>query len=148
MQPSRETRIWNSTSQNLMIDLDPKEHRYHFWFDKKSLGATMNELFKAELRSRVGLRNVSSVQSEHKVDERSICSTNQNGKEVLKGLEIDNLWLLPADLDLAELRLIQQNWTRESSTESDWRSGHFDVVIRTLSLTRITYGERMIAKWV
>mgnify|MGYP002527111614 CR=1 FL=1 len=93
----------------LMIDLDPKGNvATTFGINKKTLGPTMNELFKGGVDgSPVGLNEclIGPDQLTEAMREAWKLHNPERKRGPPKGVSIDNLWLLPADLDLSGVEI-------------------------------------------
>ena len=146
-----------SARKVLLIDLDPKGNiATTFGVDKKALGPSMNELFKGGLEGSpvslaqcvlgpVNLTEAMRAAFEKQHPERK--------RGAPKNLRIDNLWLLPADLDLAGVeidlatRIGRENRLRMAMEGS---VGHFDVVIidTPAALGLLTVNALAAAQWV
>ena len=125
-----------SARKVLLIDLDPKGNiATTFEVDKTTLGPSMNELFKGGLEgSPVSLAQC--VLGPVNLTEAMRAAFEKQHPERKRGapkkLKIENLWLLPADLDLAGVeidlatRIGRENRLRMAMEDS---VGHFDVVI-------------------
>ena len=141
----------------LLVDLDPKGNvATTFGIDKKSLGPTMNELFKGGVDGAPVTLNdcllgpdrlTESMREAWKLHN----PTRKRGPP--KGISIENLWLLPADLDLSGVeidlatRIGRENRLKLALQDS---LGHFDVVIvdTPASLGLLTINALAAADWV
>ncbi len=146
-----------SARKVLLIDLDPKGNiATTFGVDKKTLGPSMNELFKGGLEgSPVSLAQC--VLGPVNLTEAMRAAFEKQHPERKRGaprkLKIENLWLLPADLDLAGVeidlatRIGRENRLRMAMEDS---VGHFDVVIidTPAALGLLTVNALAAAQWV
>ncbi|MED5455614.1 MAG: ParA family protein [Candidatus Thermoplasmatota archaeon] len=141
----------------LMIDLDPKGNiATTFGVDKKSLGATMNELFKAGIDGpevKIEECIIGPKQLTKSMKEAFVRQNPERKRGPPKGLEIDNLWLLPADLDLAGIEIdLATRIGRENRLQRAIQGavGHFDVVIidTPASLGLLTVNALVASNWV
>lgn len=146
-----------SARRVLLIDLDPKGNiATTFGVDKKSLGSTMNDLFKAGIDGP-SVRFSDCLLGPQALSE-SMCSAfmRQNPERKRgppKDLAIENLWLLPADLDLAGIEIdLATRIGRENRLRNAIHGavGHFDVVIidAPASLGLLTQNALAAADWV
>ena len=141
----------------LMIDLDPKGNiATTFGVDKKSLGATMNELFRAGIDGpEVRLEDciIGPKQLTESMKEAFVRQNPARKRGPPKGLKLDNLWLLPADLDLAGIEIdLATRIGRENRLQRAIQGavGHFDIVIidTPASLGLLTVNALVAANWV
>jgi len=130
-----------SARKVLLIDLDPKGNiATTFGVDKKTLGPSMNCVL-----GPVNLTEAMRAAFEKQHPERK--------RGAPKKLKIENLWLLPADLDLAGVeidlatRIGRENRLRMAMEDS---VGHFDVVIidTPAALGLLTVNALAAAQWV
>ena len=141
----------------LLVDLDPKGNvATTFGIDKKSLGPTMNELFKGGVDGSPVTLNECLLGPEvltGAMRESWKLHNPERKRGPPKGISIDNLWLLPADLDLSGVeidlatRIGRENRLKLALQES---VGHFDVVIvdTPASLGLLTINALAAANWV
>ena len=141
----------------LMIDLDPKGNiATTFGVDKRSLGATMNELFRAGIDGpEVRLEDciIGPKQLTESMKEAFVRQNPERKRGPPKGLKLDNLWLLPADLDLAGIEIdLATRIGRENRLQRAIQGavGHFDIVIidTPASLGLLTVNALVAANWV
>ncbi|DAC64798.1 MAG TPA: hypothetical protein D7I15_06760, partial [Candidatus Poseidoniales archaeon] len=141
----------------LLIDLDPKGNiATTFGIDKKKLGSTMNDLFKAgidgpSVRFADCLIGPKALTESMKEANRRQNPERKRGPP--KGLAVENLWLLPADLDLAGIEIdLATRIGRENRLRNAMQGaiGHFDVVIidTPASLGLLTVNALAAAQWV
>ncbi len=93
----------------LLIDLDPKGNvATTFGLDKKNIGLTMNELFKGEIEgSKLDI-------TEYLIGPQKITRAMRKSWRIHnpdrsrgppKNIEVKNIWILPADLDLSGIEI-------------------------------------------
>lgn len=141
----------------LLIDLDPKGNiATTFGVDKKSLGSTMNDLFKAGIDGP-SVRFSDCLLGPQALSESMRSAFMRQNPERKRGppkdLAVENLWLLPADLDLAGIEIdLATRIGRENRLRNAIQSaiGHFDVVIidAPASLGLLTQNALAAADWV
>ncbi|MCH2268615.1 ParA family protein [Candidatus Thalassarchaeum betae] len=141
----------------LLVDLDPKGNvATTFGIDKKSLGPTMNELFKGGLEGAPVTLNECLLGPDNLTEAMRAAWKRHNPERKRgppKGIAIDNLWLLPADLDLSgveidlAMRIGRENRLKVALEQA---AGHFDVVIvdTPASLGLLTVNALAAANWV
>ena len=141
----------------LLVDLDPKGNvATTFGIDKKSLGPTMNELFKGGVDGAPVALNDCLIGPDiltEAMRESWKLHNPERKRGPPKGVSIENLWLLPADLDLSGVeidlatRIGRENRLKLALQDS---LGHFDVVIvdTPASLGLLTINALAAADWV
>ena len=141
----------------LLIDLDPKGNvATTFGIDKRTLGPTMNELFKGGIDgTQVGLNQCllgpGNLTQSMKKSWRKHNPEKKRGPP--KEISINNLWILPADLDLSGVEIdLATRFGREARLKSVLVQAeeHFDVInIDTpASLGLLTTNALTAAQWV
>ncbi|MFL2962786.1 MAG: ParA family protein [Candidatus Thalassarchaeaceae archaeon] len=93
----------------LLIDLDPKGNvATTFGLDKKNIGLTMNELFKGEIEGS-GIDFTDYLIGPQKITRAMRIAWKSHNPERSRGppknIEVNNIWLLPADLDLSGIEI-------------------------------------------
>ena len=141
----------------LLVDLDPKGNvATTFGIDKRSLGPTMNELFKGGVDGAPVTLNECLLGPEN-LTEAMRAAWKLHHPERKRGppkdIAIDNLWLLPADLDLSGVEIdLATRIGRENRLKLalEQAVGHFDVVIvdTPASLGLLTVNALAAANWV
>ena len=141
----------------LLVDLDPKGNvATTFGIDKRSLGPTMNELFKGGVDGAPVTLNECLLGPDN-LTEAFLAAWKLHNPERKRGppkdIAIDNLWLLPADLDLSGVEIdLATRIGRESRLKLalEQAAGHFDVVIvdTPASLGLLTVNALAAANWV
>lgn len=141
----------------LLVDLDPKGNvATTFGIDKRSLGPTMNELFKGGVDGAPVTLNECLLGPEN-LTEAMRAAWKLHNPERKRGppkeIAIDNLWLLPADLDLSGVEIdLATRIGRENRLKLalEQAVGHFDVVIvdTPASLGLLTVNALAAANWV
>ncbi len=141
----------------LLIDLDPKGNiSTTFGLDKNSISLTMNELFRSEIEgSNI---NVKDFLVSPTIITKSMRSAweKHNPKKIRgapKNIEINNLWILPADLDLSGIEIdLATRMGRENRLEIAIRqiSMDFDIIIidTPASLGLLTINALAAAEWI
>ena len=141
----------------LLVDLDPKGNvATTFGIDKRSLGPTMNELFKGGVDGAPVTLNECLLGPENLTEAMRAAWKLHNPERKRgppKDIAIDNLWLLPADLDLSggeidlATRIGRENRLKLALEQA---AGHFDVVIvdTPASLGLLTVNALAAANWV
>ena len=141
----------------LLVDLDPKGNvATTFGIDKRSLGPTMNELFKGGVDGAPVTLNECLLGPENLTEAMRAAWKLHNPERKRgppKDIAIDNLWLLPADLDLSGVeidlatRIGHENRLKLALEQA---AGHFDVVIvdTPASLGLLTVNALAAANWV
>jgi len=141
----------------LLVDLDPKGNvATTFGIEKKSLGPTMNELFKGGVDGAPVALNDCLIGPDiltEAMRESWKMHNPERKRGPPKGISIENLWLLPADLDLSGVeidlatRIGRENRLKLALQDS---LGHFDVVIvdTPASLGLLTINALAAADWV
>jgi len=141
----------------LLVDLDPKGNvATTFGIDKRSLGPTMNELFKGGADGAPVTLNECLLGPENLTEAMRAAWKLHNPKRKRgppKDIAIDNLWLLPADLDLSGVEIdLATRIGRENRLKLalEQAAGHFDVVIvdTPASLGLLTVNALAAANWV
>jgi chromosome partitioning protein len=141
----------------LLVDLDPKGNvATTFGIDKRSLGPTMNELFKGGVDGAPVTLNECLLGPENLTEAMRAAWKLHNPERKLgppKDIAIDNLWLLPADLDLSGVEIdLATRIGRENRLKLalEQAVGHFDVVIvdTPASLGLLTVNALAAANWV
>ena len=141
----------------LLIDLDPKGNvATTFGIDKRTLGPTMNELFKGGIDgTQVSLNQCllgpGNLTQSMKKSWRKHNPEKKRGPP--KEISIDNLWILPADLDLSGVEIdLATRFGREARLKSVLAQAeeHFDVIIidTPASLGLLTTNALTAAQWV
>ena len=141
----------------LLIDLDPKGNvATTFGIDKRTLGPTMNELFKGGIDgTQVGLNQCllgpGNLTQSMKKSWRKHNPEKKRGPP--KEISINNLWILPADLDLSGVEIdLATRFGREARLKSVLVQAeeHFDVIIidTPASLGLLTTNALTAAQWV
>jgi len=141
----------------LLVDLDPKGNvATTFGTDKRSLGPTMNELFKGGVDGAPVTLNECLLGPENLTEAMRAAWKLHNPERKRgppKDIAIDNLWLLPADLDLSGVEIdLATRIGRENRLKLalEQAAGHFDVVIvdTPASLGLLTVNALAAANWV
>ena len=141
----------------LLVDLDPKGNvATTFGIDKRSLGPTMNELFKGGVDGAPVTLNECLLGPENLTEAMRAAWKLHNPERKRgppKDIAIDNLWLLPADLDLSGVEIdLAPRIGRENRLKLalEQAVGHFDVVIvdTPASLGLLTVNALAAANWV
>ena len=141
----------------LLVDLDPKGNvATTFGIDKRALGPTMNELFKGGVDGAPVTLNECLLGPENLTEARRAAWTLHNPERKRgppKDIAIDNLWLLPADLDLSGVEIdLATRIGRENRLKLalEQAAGHFDVGIvdTPASLGLLTVNALAAANWV
>ena len=141
----------------LLVDLDPKGNvATTFGIDKRSLGPTMNELFKGGVGGAPVTLNECLLGPENLTEAMRAAWKLHNPERKRgppKDIAIDNLWLLPADLDLSGVEIdLATRIGRENRLKLalEQAAGHFDVVIvdTPASLGLLTVNALAAANWV
>ena len=141
----------------LLVDLDPKGNiATTFGIDKRSLGPTMNELFKGGVDGAPVTLNECLLGPDNLTEAMRAAWKLQNPERKRgppKDIAIDNLWLLPADLDLSGVEIdLATRIGRENRLKLalEQAAGHFDVVIvdTPASLGLLTVNALAAANWV
>ena len=141
----------------LLVDLDPKGNvATTFGIDKRSLGPTMNELFKGGVDGAPVTLNECLLGPENLTEAMRAAWKLHNPERKRgppKDIAIDNLWLLPADLDLSGVEIdLATRIGRENRLKLalEQAAGHFDVVIvdTPASLGLLTVNALAAANWV
>ena len=141
----------------LLVDLDPKGNvATTFGIDKRSLGPTMNELFKGGVDGAPVTLNECLLGPENLTEAMRAAWKLHNPERKRgppKDIAIDNLWLLPADLDLSGVEIdLATRIGRENRLKLalEQATGHFDVVIvdTPASLGLLTVNALAAANWV
>jgi|TARA_B100001094_G_scaffold74105_1_gene70468 chromosome partitioning protein len=141
----------------LLVDLDPRGNvATTFGIDKRSLGPTMNELFKgganeAPVPLEQCLLNPAQLTVAMRESWRRHNPERKRGAP--KTIEVRNLWVLPADLDLSGVeidlatRIGREHRLRLALLQA---RGRFDVVIVDTppSLGLLTINSLSAAEWV
>jgi chromosome partitioning protein len=141
----------------LLIDLDPKGNvATTFGIDKRTLGPTMNELFKGGIDgTQVSLNQCllgpGNLTQSMKKSWRKHNPEKKRGPP--KEISINNLWILPADLDLSGVEIdLATRFGREARLKSVLVQAeeHFDVIIidTPASLGLLTTNALTAAQWV
>ena len=141
----------------LLIDLDPKGNvATTFGIDKRTLGPTMNELFKGGIDgTQVSLNQCllgpGNLTQSMKKSWRKHNPEKKRGPP--KEISISNLWILPADLDLSGVEIdLATRFGREARLKSVLVQAeeHFDVIIidTPASLGLLTTNALTAAQWV
>jgi len=141
----------------LLIDLDPKGNvATTFGIDKRILGPTMNELFKGGIDgTQVSLNQCllgpGNLTQSMKKSWRKHNPEKKRGPP--KEIAINNLWILPADLDLSGVEIdLATRFGREARLKSVLVQAeeHFDVIIidTPASLGLLTTNALTAAQWV
>ncbi|MBT3641415.1 MAG: ParA family protein [Euryarchaeota archaeon] len=141
----------------LLIDLDPKGNvATTFGLDKKTIGLTMNELFKSEIEGNS--LDINEFLIGPKIISKSMKDAwekhNPNKTRGMpKNIVVNNLWLLPADLDLAGIEIdLATRLGRENRLEIAIRQikKDFDVIIidTPASLGLLTINALAAAEWI
>ena len=141
----------------LLVDLDPKGNiATTFGIDKRSLGPTMNELFKGGVDGAPVTLNECLLGPDNLTEAMRAAWKLQNPERKRgppKDIAIDNLWLLPADLDLSGVEIdLATRIGRENRLKLalEQAAGNFDVVIvdTPASLGLLTENALAAANWV
>ena len=141
----------------LLVDLDPKGNvATTFGIDKRSLGPTMNELFKRGVDGAPVTLNECLLGPDNLTEAMRAAWKLHNPERKRgppKGIAIENLWLLPADLDLSGVEIdLATRIGRENRLKLalEQAAGHFDVVIvdTPASLGLLTVNALAAANWV
>ena len=141
----------------LLVDLDPKGNiATTFGIDKRSLGPTMNELFKGGVDGAPVTLNECLLGPDNLTEAMRAAWKLQNPERKRgppKDIAIDNLWLLPADLDLSGVEIdLATRIGRENRLKLalEQAAGSFDVVIvdTPASLGLLTVNALAAANWV
>jgi len=141
----------------LLVDLDPKGNvATTFGIDKRSLGPPMNELFKGGVDGAPVTLNECLLGPENLTEAMRAAWKLHNPERKRgppKDIAIDNLWLLPADLDLSGVEIdLATRIGRENRLKLalEQAAGHFDVVIvdTPASLGLLTVNALAAANWV
>ena len=141
----------------LLVDLDPKGNvATTFGIDKRSLGPTMNELFKGGVDGAPVTLNECLLGPENLTEAMRAAWKLHNPERKRgppKDIAIDNLWLFPADLDLSGVEIdLATRIGRENRLKLalEQAAGHFDVVIvdTPASLGLLTVNALAAANWV
>ena len=141
----------------LLVDLDPKGNiATTFGIDKRSLGPTMNELFKGGVDGAPVTLNECLLGPDNLTEAMRAAWKLQNPERKRgppKDIAIDNLWLLPADLDLSGVEIdLATRIGRENRLKLalEQAAGNFDVVIvdTPASLGLLTVNALAAANWV
>ena len=141
----------------LLVALDPKGNvATTFGIDKRSLGPTMNELFKGGADGAPVTLNECLLGPENLTEAMRVAWKLHNPERRRgppKDIAIDNLWLLPADLDLSGVEIdLATRIGRENRLKLalEQAAGHFDVVIvdTPASLGLLTVNALAAANWV
>ena len=141
----------------LLVDLDPKGNvATTFGIDKRALGPTMNELFKGGIDgTQVNLNQCllgpGNLTQSMKKSWRKHNPEKKRGPP--KEIAINNLWILPADLDLSGVEIdLATRFGREARLKSVLvqAQDHFDVIIidTPASLGLLTTNALTAAQWV
>ena len=141
----------------LLIDLDPKGNvATTFGIDKRTLGPTMNELFKGGIDgTQVSLNQCllgpGNLTQSMKKSWRKHNPEKKRGPP--KEISINNVWILPADLDLSGVEIdLATRFGREARLKSVLVQAeeHFDVIIidTPASLGLLTTNALTAAQWV
>ena len=120
----------------LLVDMDPKGNvATTFGVDKRSVGPTMNELFAREVGDD-SLKLEDCTLGPDILSRSMRAAWKKNNPEKTRGppkhIEIRNLWILPADLDLSGIevdlatRVGRENRLKLTLNEA---MDHFDVII-------------------
>ena len=141
----------------LLIDLDPKGTvATTFGIDKKTIGLTMNELFKGGMEGeKVDIAEF--LISPQKITKSMIGAWEKHNPDKIRGapknIVINNLWLLPADLELAGIEIdLATRIGRENRLKiaiEDIKN-KFDVIIidTPASLGLLTINALSAAEWL
>jgi len=141
----------------LLVDLDPRGNvATTFGIDKRTLGPTMNELFKGGAdEASVSLDQclLNPAQLTMAMRESWKRHNPERKRGAPKTIEVRNLWVLPADLDLSGVeidlatRIGREHRLRLALLQA---RGRFDVVIVDTppSLGLLTINGLSAAKWV
>ena len=141
----------------LLVDLDPKGNvATTFGIDKRLLGPTMNELFKGGVDGAPVTLNECLLGPDNLTEAMRAAWKLHNPERKRgppKDIAIDNLWLLPADLDLSGVEIdLATRIGRENRLKLalEQAAGHFDVVIvdTPASLGLLTVNALAAANWV
>ena len=141
----------------LLVDLDPRGNvATTFGIDKRSLGPTMNELFKGGVDdATVSLQQCILNPAQLTVAMRESWKKHNPEKKrgAPKTIEARNLWVLPADLDLSGVEIdLSTRIGREHRLRLALQQarGKFDVVIIDTppSLGLLTINGLSAAEWV
>jgi len=141
----------------LLIDLDPKGNvATTFGIDKKTIGLTMNEIFKGGMEGeKVDIAEF--LISPQKITKSMIGAWEKHNPDKIRGapknIVINNLWLLPADLELAGIEIdLATRIGRENRLKiaiEDIKN-KFDVIIidTPASLGLLTINALSAAEWL
>ena len=141
----------------LLVDMDPKGNvATTFGVDKRSVGPTMNELFARGVDDS-SLRLEDCTLGPDILSRSMKAAWKKNNPEKVRGpprnIRIENLWILPADLDLSGIevdlatRVGRENRLKLALNEA---LDHFDVIIidTPASLGLLTVNALCAADWV
>jgi len=151
------TEMGISPRRVLLVDLDPRGNvATTFGIDKRSLGPTMNELFKGGVDdATVSLQQCILNPAQLTVAMRESWKKHNPEKKrgAPKTIEARNLWVLPADLDLSGVEIdLSTRIGREHRLRLALQQarGKFDVVIIDTppSLGLLTINGLSAAEWV
>ena len=151
------TEMGISPRRVLLVDLDPRGNvATTFGIDKRSLGPTMNELFKGGVDdATVSLKQCILNPAQLTVAMRESWKKHNPEKKrgAPKTIEARNLWVLPADLDLSGVEIdLSTRIGREHRLRLALQQarGKFDVVIIDTppSLGLLTINGLSAAEWV
>jgi len=141
----------------LLVDMDPKGNiATTFGIDKRNIGLTMNELFgKGIDSSNISLNDYmigpGKLTSSMKAAWRSLHPNNKRGPP--KNIIINNLWILPADLDLSGMEIdLATRVGRENRLKLVLNNAQedFDIIIidTPASLGLLTINALSAAQWL
>ena len=141
----------------LLVDMDPKGNvATTFGVDKRSVGPTMNELFARGVGDS-SLKLEDCTLGPDILSRSMKVAWKKNNPEKTRGppkhIGIENLWILPADLDLSGIevdlatRVGRENRLKLALNEA---LGHFDVIIidTPASLGLLTVNALCAADWI